>query len=181
MVRASHMPASPVPRGANIAVVLSFTPATLTQRSVNSDLPFGPGDWDGVFSWLDEQMGRRGCLAEAARQLGCVRNTLVARYDMKRAGVVKTAPPPRLGQDVEDKVVAWIKLAHATGASIPSTFLHQSQGDCPQARDGPLDGGRREVAEAVLRAPRRPTRAPGADDWARAPRLSHLPSYQALL
>jgi len=42
---------------------------------------------------------------------------------MKRAGVVKTGPPPRLGQDVEDEVVAWIKLAHSTGASIPKTLL----------------------------------------------------------
>jgi len=86
-------------------------------------LPFGPGDWTEAFNWLDAEGGRRGAMAEAARALKCAYNTLASRYELRRAGVGRTGPQPRLGSDVEEALVDWIRLSHATGCSVPVPLL----------------------------------------------------------
>lgn len=97
-------------------------PHAATPATVN-DLPFEAGDYPGAFEWLDGHSGERGAFGVASKVLGVSVNTLKARYAVRYSGPTRKGPAPRLGTEVENVLVDWIKLAHQTACSVPMEVL----------------------------------------------------------
>ena len=111
---------------ASVAVNLdSLLNATRTNLDLKaSDLE--PEEWLRAFNYLDTCPGVFGSYTAVARALGGINpKTVKTRYENHNFGVTRKGPPPRLGSDIEDKLVEYVLTCQRMGCSVPPSAFSE--------------------------------------------------------
>jgi len=83
-----------------------------------------PEEWERAFAWMDARGDRRVNYRACARALGDISHeTLSARHAKRDSSVSRPGPQPRLGVDVEDLLVDYVKQCQAMGMCVNEAQL----------------------------------------------------------